>query len=339
MKIRADQLARALERSLPTGLLITGDEPQQKLEALELALAFGRSAGMDERLRFEIDHGFDWSSLVGEWSAPSLFAPRRIFDLRLASLRLPKEAVTWLASAVNEPPGTNFLIVSAARLEAAQKKSAWVQAFEKHGLWLEVWPLKAGELMAWMERRLRSRGLEAGREALRLLAEQVEGNLLAAAQEIDKLALLFPRGRRLSEEDILGTVAHSSRHTIFELSDAVLHGDAKRALRVLHSLQGAGEDPVLLSWALTREIRLIADLATRLEHGETLAHAQKALKIRDPQIHPYAARARLGARRWQNLLSEAALLDRVAKGVAPGRPWPMLAELTLRACQNEENSG
>ncbi len=334
MKIRADQFARAMERGLPTGLLITGDEPQQKLEALDHALALGRSAGMDERLRFEIDHGFDWSSLIGEWSAPSLFAPRRIFDLRLNSLRLPKEAATWLASAASEPPGTNLVIVSTARLEAAQKKSAWVQAFEKHGLWLEVWPLKEGELLAWMERRLRGQGLEAERGALRLLAEQVEGNLLAAAQEIDKLALLFPQGKRLSVEDILGTVADSSRHTIFELSDAVLRGDAKRALRVLHGLQGEGEEPVLLGWAVTREIRLIADLATRLEHGETLAHAQKALKIRDPQIRQYAARARLGARRWQDLLGEAALLDRINKGVAPGRPWPLLTELTLRACRD-----
>jgi DNA polymerase-3 subunit delta len=334
MKVRADQLARALERGLPTGLLITGDEPQQKIEALDQALALARQSGMDERLRFEIDHGFDWSSLIGEWSAPSLFAPRRIFDLRLASLRLPKEAAAWLASAACEPPGTNLLIVSTARLEAAQKKSAWVQAFERHGLWLEVWPLKEGELVGWMERRLRSQRLEAEREALRLLAEQVEGNLLAAAQEIDKLALLFPQGKRLSVEDILATVADSSRHTLFELSDAVLRGDARRALRVLHGLQGEGEEPVLLGWALTREIRLIADLATRLEQGETLAHAQKALKIRDTAIRQYAARARLGARHWQALLSEAARLDRINKGVAPGRPWPVLTALTLRACRN-----
>jgi DNA polymerase-3 subunit delta len=333
MKVRADQLARALERGLPTGILITGDEPQQKLEALDHALALGRSAGMDERLRFEIDNGFDWSSLIGEWDAPSLFAPRRIFDLRLNSLRLPKEAAAWLAAAASEPPGTNLLIVSTARLEAAQKKSAWVQAFEKHGLWLEVWPLKEGELLAWMERRLRGQGLEAEREALRLLAEQVEGNLLAAAQEIDKLALLFPRGKQLSREDILGTVADSSRHTIFELSEAVLRGDPQRALRVLHGLQGEGEEPVLLGWAVTREIRLLADLASRLEQGEPLAHAQKALKIRDPQIRQYATRARLGARRWQALLGEAAMLDRIIKGVAPGRPWPALTQLTLKACR------
>ncbi|MDM7323311.1 MAG: hypothetical protein P3W87_008625, partial [Gammaproteobacteria bacterium] len=158
MKIRADQLTRALERGLPTGLLITGDEPQQKLEALDQALAFGRQSGMGERLRFEIDHDFDWSSLIGEWAASSLFAPRRIFDLRLNSLRLPKEAAAWLASAASEPPGTNLMIVSTARLEAAQKKSAWVQAFEKHGLWLEIWPLKEGELLVWMERRLRGQG-------------------------------------------------------------------------------------------------------------------------------------------------------------------------------------
>ncbi len=333
MKVRADQFTRALERGLPGSILISGDEPQQKLEALDQALALGRREGMDERMRFEIDTGFDWSSLIGEWSAPSLFSPRRIFDLRLNAMRLPKEATAWLATAAAEPAGANLLVVSVAKLEAAQKKAAWVQAFEKHGLWLEVWPLKDGELLNWMERRLRAQGLEAEREAMRLLADQVEGNLLAAAQEIDKLALLFPRGRRLSSEDILGTVADSSRHTIFELSDAVVRGDARRALRVLHGLQGEGEEPVLLSWAITREIRLLADLASRLEHGEALAHAQKALRIRDPQIRQYAARSKLGARRWQGLLGDAALLDRIIKGVAPGRPWPALTALTLKACR------
>lgn len=333
MKVRADQFSRALERGLPTSILLTGDEPQQKLEALDLALALGRKEGMDERLRFEVDNGFDWSTLIGEWAAPSLFSPRRIFDLRLNSMRMTKEASAWLASAAAEPAGSNLLVVSTGKLEAAQKKSAWVQAFERHGLWLEAWPLKDGELLNWMERRLRAQGLEADREAMRLLADQVEGNLLAAAQEIDKLALLFPRGRRLSAEDILGTVSDSSRHTIFELSDAVLRGDAKRALRVLHGLQGEGEEPVLLTWAVTREIRLLADLASRLEHGETLGHAQKALRIRDPQIRQYAARAKLGARRWQGLLGEAAMLDRIIKGVSPGRPWPTLTALTLKACR------
>ena len=333
MKLRADQFTRALERGLPGSILITGDEPQQKLEALDRALALGRENGLDERLRFEIDTGFDWFGLMGEWAAPSLFSPRRIFDLRLNSMRLSKEAAAWLATAAAEPAGSNLLVVSTARLEAAQKKSAWVQAFEKHGLWLEVWPLKDGELLNWMERRLRSHDLEADREAMRLLADQVEGNLLAAAQEIDKLALLFPRGKRLAAEDILGTVADSSRHTIFELSDAVLRADAKRALRVLHGLQGEGEEPVLLSWAVTREIRLLSDLASRLEHGETLGHAQKALRIRDPQIRQYATRAKLGARRWQSLLSDAAMLDRIIKGVAPGRAWPALTALTLKACR------
>ncbi len=333
MKLRADQFSRALERGLPTGILITGDEPQQKLEALDQALALGRKEGMDERLRFEVDTGFDWSGLMAEWAAPSLFAPRRIFDLRLNAMRLPKEATAWLASAAAEPPGTNLLVVSTARLEAAQKKSAWVQSFEKHGLWLEVWPLKEGELLNWMERRLRTQGLEAEREALRLLGEQVEGNLLAAAQEIDKFALLFPKGKRLGQDDILGTVTDSSRHTVFELGEAVLRGDAQRALRVLHGLQGEGEEPVLLSWAITREIRLLADLACRLEQGETLGHAQSALKIREPQIRQYAARAKLGSRRWQALLMEAAQLDRTIKGVAPGRAWPALTSLTLKACR------
>jgi DNA polymerase-3 subunit delta len=334
MKIRAEQLARNLERGLPSAFLFSGDEPYQKQEALDHVLRLAREQGFEERLRYEIDSGFDWSQLMGEWNAPSLFAPRRIFDLRLNNLRLSKEVSVWFTQAASASQHDNLLLITTAKLEAAQKKSAWVLALEKNALWVEVWPLKSGELLAWMERRLRGYQLEAEREALRLLAEQLEGNLLAAAQEIDKLALLFAKGTRLSSEDILSTVTDSSRHNVFELSEAVLGGDSKRALRVLHGLQSEGEAPILVSWAITREIRLLADLSYRLEHGEAPAHAQKALHIREPQMRQYTARARLGTRRWQALLIEAAQLDRTLKGVGTGSAWPALAALTLKACRN-----
>ena len=337
MKIRTEQCARTLERSLPSAFLLSGEEPLQKQEALDLALRLAREQGFEERLRYEIDLHFDWAQLFNEWNAPSLFAPRRVFDLRLNNLRLSKEASAWLIAAAREAKGDNVLLVSVGKLEAAQKKSAWVQAFEQHALWLEVWPLKDGELLAWMERRLRGQGLSAEREALQLLSEQIEGNLLAAAQEINKLALLFAQGTHLSSEMILSSVANSSRHTVFEIGEAIVQSDSQRALRVLHGLQQEGEEPILIAWAVTREIRLLADFSTRLEHGETPAHAQKALRIRDPQMRHYTTKARKGSRLWQSLLLEAAQFDRIVKGVAPvgsPRPWPALTALMLKACRN-----
>lgn len=337
MKIRAEQCARTLERKLPSAFLISGEEPQQKQEALDTALRLARAQGFEERLRYEIDLGFDWSQLINEWNAPSLFAPRRIFDLRLNNLRLSKEALAWLTLAANSSSNDNLLIVSVNKLEAAQKKSAWVQAFEQHGLWLEVWPLKDGEFINWMERRLQAHGLSAEREALHLLGEQLEGNLLAAAQDIDKLALLFPQNTRLNSEMVLSSVSNSSRHTVFEIGEAILQSDAKRALRVLHGLQNEGEEPILIAWAITREIRLCADFARRIEQGESPSHAQKALRIRDPQLRHYTSKARAGSRRWQALLLDAALFDRIIKGVAPvgsSRPWPALTALMLKACRS-----
>jgi DNA polymerase-3 subunit delta len=336
MKIRAEQCARTLERNLPSAFLMSGEEPQQKQEALDLALRLARSQGFDERLRYEIDLHFDWSQLINEWNAPSLFAPRRIFDLRLNNLRLSKETITWLVAAASANQSDNLLLLSVGKLEAAQKKSVWVQAFEQHGLWLEVWPLKDGEFINWMERRLQTHGLSAEREALQLLGEHLEGNLLAAAQDIDKLGLLFPKNTRLSSENILSSVANSSRHNVFELGEAILQSDPKRALRVLHGLQNEGEEPILIAWAITREIRLCADFASRIEHGESPAHAQKALRIRDPQMRHYSSKARAGSRRWQALLLDAALFDRIIKGVAPigsSRPWPALTALMLKACR------
>ncbi|MEW5838465.1 MAG: DNA polymerase III subunit delta [Pseudomonadota bacterium] len=336
MKIRAEQCARELARGLPSAFLMSGDEALQKQEALDLALRLAREQGFTERLRYEIEHQFDWSQLFNEWSAPSLFAPRRIFDLRLNHLRLSKEAAAWLTAAAKSGGTDNFLLLSTGKLDAAQKKSAWVQAFEQHGLWLEAWPLKDGELLAWMERRLRQQGLSAEREALQLLAEQLEGNLLAAAQEIDKLALLFAQGTRLSSEMVLSSVANSSRHTVFEIGEAIAQGDSKRALRVLHGLQQEGVEPILIAWAITREIRLLADLSTRIALGETPTHAQKALRIRDADMRHYNARARKGSRHWQNLLLASAAFDRIVKGAGRQgeRPWPALTELLLKACRN-----
>ena len=338
MKLRAEQCARELARQLPPALLLTGDEPQQKQEAFDLALKLAREQGYTERLRYDIDANFDPSPLLNEWRAPSLFAPRRIFDLRLNSLRQSKDLITWLAQAACEAGEYNLLIATTGKLEAAQKKSAWVQAFEQHGHWLEVWPLAGGELLAWMERRLRAQGLSAEREALQLLGEHIEGNLLAAAQEIDKLALLFPQGTRLNSEMILASVANASRHNVFELGEAILHSDSPRALRILHGLQQEGEEPILIAWAITREARLLADLAQRLEHGETLPQAQKQLRIRDNQLRQYQQKARLGSKHWQNILQQAAAFDRLIKGVASpdtdmGKPWPTLTALMLKACR------
>ena len=337
MKIRAEQFSRSIERTLPAAILMSGEEPLQKQEALDLTLRMAREQGFEERLRYEIDLHFDFSHIIHEWNAPSLFAPRRVFDLRLNNLRLSKEALAWLIAAASANSGDNLLIVSVNKLEAAQKKSAWVQAFEQHGLWLEVWPLKDGEMLAWMERRLKGHGLSAEREALQLLGEQLEGNLLAAAQEIDKLSLLFAKNTLLTSEDILSSVANSSRHNVFEIGEAILQRDSKRALRVLHGLQNEGEEPILIAWAVTREIRLLADFSTRIEHGETPSHAQKALRIRDTQMRQYTQKARTGSRRWQALLLEAAQFDRIVKGVAPigsARPWPALTALMLKACRN-----
>ena len=336
MKIRTEQCARTLERSLPAAFLMSGEEPQQKQEALDLILRLARAQGFEERLRFEIDLHFDWAQLFNEWNAPSLFAPRRIFDLRLNNLRLSKEAIAWLVAAASASQSDNLLLLSVGKLEAAQKKSAWVQAFEQHGLWLEVWPLKDGELLAWMERRLRAQGLTAEREALQLLGEQLEGNLLAAAQDIDKLALLFPKNTCLNSEMVLSNVANSSRHTVFEIGEAIVRSDAQRALRVLHGLQQEGEEPILIAWAITREIRLLAELSRRLEQGESSAHAQKTLRIRDPNMRHYTTKAQGGSQHWQNLLCEAARFDRIVKGVAPAgssRPWPALTALLLKACR------
>ncbi|HLU62126.1 MAG TPA: DNA polymerase III subunit delta, partial [Gammaproteobacteria bacterium] len=220
------------------------------------------------------------------------------------------------------PPEDTVLLVISARVD---KKNKWVGALEKAGVFIEFWPIEAAQLPRWIEARMASRGLAADREAAQLLADRVEGNLLAAAQEIDKLALLV--SGKADAEAVREAVADSARFDIFQLTDAALAGDAPRALRMLGALRGEGVEPVLVIWALAREIRQLAEMAFKVAGGTPAARV--AGNVWPKKRQPLFVRAleRLPVKAWERLLLEAALVDRQVKGARPGDAWQSLERL------------
>jgi len=327
-QLRVDQLAGHLQQSLVPVYFIHGDEPLLVNECADAIRAAARAQGYSDRQVFSVEAGFDWNSLLAASDSLSLFAERRILELRLPGGKPGKEGAQILRDYAQRPAEDTLLLMTSAKLEAAARRSKWVLALDQAGVSIAVWPVDSAQLPAWIDHRMRTHGMRASREALELIAGRVEGNLLAAAQEIEKLYLLHGAGD-VDVDTVSELVADSARYDIFGLVDAALAGDAAYAQRILSGLRGEGVDPVLVLWALSREIRSLTAMARQLQGGslsQVLA-SNKVWDKRKPQVS--AALKRIRGRQWWQLLQRCARLDRVIKGRSAGSAWDELLQLTL----------
>lgn len=332
MKLPLRQLDRHLAKSPAWVYLAAADEPLLVAEAVDSIRAAARAAGFEERDLHVVDRGFRWSDLEAGADNLSLFGARRIVELRLAAPR-PGDAGARSIRALAERAGPDQLVIVAinAKLDASAARSAWVKAIDAHGVIVEIWPVDRAELPGWIGARAARLGLKLTSDAAELLADRVEGNLLAADQEITKLALTSS-DRRIDERAVLDDVANSARFDVFRLSDAVVAGDAARALRVLAGLRREGTQPVLAAWALSREIGLLARLKYATEHGERVdnALARNGVWRRRQPLVKQAVR-RHSWRHLTRLLALCAEVDATIKGVRRGDPWQALTGLVLAA--------
>jgi len=323
MRIRYEQLSRQLGSPLPAAWLVCGDEPLLVGEAADAIRARAREEGYTDRETFFVEGKFDWGSVLGSSQSLSLFASRRVLEVRLPSPRPGVEGGRVLADLAADPPPDTLVLVVTGRLDRDGLSSAWAKAFEKHGVLLQVWPVEIGALPRWLRERAAHHGLEMTEGAARLLALRVEGNLLAAHQEVEKLALAHTAGT-VDEDDVAASVANSARYDVFQLGEAALAGDAVRALRILEGLRGEGMEPPIVLWLLAREIRSLA-AARRGDmpraFGPQAERRSRALE---------AAARRMAGQRLGPLVSQAAWVDRCIKGQGRGDPWDELAGLVAR---------
>lgn len=339
MKIPFRQLERHLRDRLARVYLVAGAEPLLVDEALEQLRAAAMRAGFTSRELHTADRGFKWLDLLAGADNLSLFATRKIVEIRLATAKPGDQgAETIAALCERDDPDTLVLVAVGDRLDQTAARSTWVKAVEEHGVVVEVWPIERGELPQWIRHRAAGHGLKLTDAAAQSLAERVEGNLLAADQEIKRLALT-PGGRELDEADVLEFTADSSRFDVFALADAVLAGEAGRAFKILHGLRAEGVSPVQISWVLNRDIGLLARLEHAVRHGDDVDGALMRSGVwrrRQPLVK--RALAKFKAPRLKALVNEAARVDAALKGVFPAEPWTTLTDLLIALLRPPEGA-
>ncbi len=327
MRLRFAQLPDQLARGLASVYLICGDEPYQLGEAARLVREAARRSGFDEREVLDQDGSFDWGALGASAAAMSLFSARKLIELRVSSAKLGKDGGAAMRAYCERPCPDNLLLIVAPSLDRKELETQWAAAVDKVGAVVQVWPLKERELIQWLGERLRAVGLQPAPGVAELLAERVEGNQLAAAQEIEKLRLLREPGP-LALDDLLGNLADSARFDLFALTDAALGGDRARVQRILSVLRGEGTADALVLWVLARELRMLAEAAGASARQGSPAQAFSAHRVpRGRQDTVERALRRLPLIRLRTLLHRCARIDRTIKGLAPGDPWIGLASV------------
>ncbi|MGB5345406.1 MAG: DNA polymerase III subunit delta [Woeseia sp.] len=335
MKIPANQLPIQLKKNLLPCYLVSGDEPLLVQEALDAIRAAARAAGFATRDLFIAERGFDWNEFGAAGGNLSLFSERRIIELRLPTGKPGKEGGAAIANMVKQLDKDLLLIVIAPKLDKRTTSSGWAGAVSAAGAQVEVWPVDRRELPAWLQSRMQAIGLQPDRDAVRLIADRVENNLLAAQQEIEKLRLLLGEGK-VTAEHVQRAVADSSRFDVYKLVDAALAGDARRALRILHGVQAEGVDAVIVMWALTREVRTLVRLADYTEARVDLSAAMRKCGVW--QNRQSLVRACVGRHRrsdFYRLLKALRLADAASKGQMAGDPWQLATEIIVALAAGE----
>ena len=322
MRLNPEQLGAALARGMAPIYLVSGDEPLLVDEAADAIRAAARLAGYADRQVFFIDRTFAWDGLLNSTQSLSLFAERRLFELRMPTGK-PDKGAAQLAQLAESPPPDVVTVVLTDKLDKKSSEAPWVRAVEKHGVWVPVWPVESAALPGWLRARAKALRVEIEPAAAQLIIDRVEGNLLAAKQELEKLSLLAD-GAAIDGDLVLRSVGDSARYDVFQLAEAAAAGDAPRAMHVLLGLKSEGVEPTLILWALLRELRGMwqARERDRLHShvrgsGWNLA-AQPSAK----------ALARLRKLALAPLVLQAAQADRIVKGMAAGDAWSAITGLT-----------
>jgi DNA polymerase-3 subunit delta len=320
MRLNSDQLKVALGKGMGSVYLVSGDEPLLVGEAADAIRAAARAQGYADRSVFFIDRGFSWDELRQATQSLSLFAERRLFELRMPG-KPDKGAATLIDIATRPPPDVVCLIVT-DKLDKKTSETPWVRAIEKHGAWVPIWPIETAALPGWLRARAQALRVDMEPEAARLIVDRVEGNLLAAKQELEKLALLS-NGECISAELVLRSVGDSARYDVFQLGEAAAAGDAERALHILLGLKSEGIEPTLILWALIRELRGLWQARER----NRLRSNVRGGGWNQAATPSARALARIGKMPLARLLRQAHHTDRVLKGLAGGDAWTAITGL------------
>jgi DNA polymerase-3 subunit delta len=333
MRISTEDLPQHLKRGLGSLYVIHGEALLLAIEAADAIRNAAREAGYTERETIIVEQYFKWGELRNSAQSMSLFSSRKVIDLRIPSGKPGVEGAQALQDHCENLDPDTLTLISLPKLEGTAFKSKWFAALEQHGTIISADEVSLAALPAWIAGRLRLQGQSTDADTLKFLADKVEGNLLAAYQEIQKLALLFPEGA-LTFDQVKDSVMDVARYDVFKLSEAMLAGDAERYARILDGLRAEGTATVLILWAIAEDIRALAKVSRAMQQSGNLATA-----LRDARV--WGAKQKLierAVRRFtptfaERALRQAALIDRLIKGLRQGDVWDELLQLGVRCAR------
>jgi len=327
VKVNYADLQTRLVQQLSSVYIVSGDEPLQSAEASDAIRAAAKREGFTERHVLHVEKGFDWDTFLAISNSLSLFAERQLIELRMPGGKPGDKGAAALIEYAQNPPADSILLIVAAKLDKATQRSKWFSQLEKTGVHIAVWPIDTRQLPGWIQHRSRSKAMKLTPAAVQLIVDRVEGNMLAAAQELDKLHLLFG-AHQIDEQAVLEAVSDSARYDIYNLVDVALSGDVKRIPRMLDGLRGEGVEPVLLNWALTRELRSMHTLSLSVSRGMRAEQAVAQAGVwQNRKAVVTAGLKRHASGSWQEMLLQANKIDRIIKGLTAGNVWDELLQL------------
>jgi len=328
VRLNPEQFNTALKQLAPV-YFITGDEPLQQGEVADAIRLAAKKSGYTTREVFSVEAGFEWGELALSADSMSLFADKKLIDLRIPSGKPGTEGAKALIDYCQRLPEDNLLLITAPKITAATLKSKWCQALDQAGVIVQVWPLDGAALIQWLQRRAQKRGLQIAIDGIKALASRIEGNLLAASQEIEKLYILYGNDP-ISKQAVEQVVADSSRFDVFKLTDCMLAGRITRAIKVLNGLKAEGIAPPVIVWALSREIRLLINIKMAVNQGQNKEMVLKNNRLWDKrkQIVSVAV-SRMDIQVLEKSLLLCSKADRQIKGREQGDCWETLLSLCM----------
>lgn len=328
MKLRPDQLSQHLSQGLQPIYIVSGDETLLVQECCDAIRAHCRKQGFVREV-MHVDNQYDWNELTASASAMSLFSERQLIELRMPSGKPGDAGGKALSEYAANAPEDNVLLIVCNKLESASTRTKWYKAIESAGAAITCWPIERRDLPRWIAGRLQTAGLSADRQALELLADRVEGNLLAAVQEIEKLKL-YVEGNTITEETVTAAVADNARYDVFKLVDNALAGDAAGSLKMLRGLKAEGTEAPVILWALSREVRTLYQCAEQIAQGNGLERVLQNHRVWDKRkTLVKTALKRLSVQQMAELLRTANLVDQSIKGASRRSSWELLSDLVL----------
>ena len=334
MKIKPEQLARSLGKQTPALIWLAGDEPLLMQEAADLVREHCRKQDFSEREVFAVDRSFNWELFQQAGGNLSLFGERKLIELRLSSVKLEDVSKKALQSYLDQASPDSVVLLSSPRLEKQTLNTKWFKAIEAESLLVQIWPVNRDGLAEWLQQRLLREQLSADNEALQILMDRVEGNLLAAVQEIEKLKLLSHSASgeqvHLDGNTVMQLVADSSRYTSFSAIDAALLGDTARAQKILSGLKAEGVAPQAILGALLKELRQLQAMVRKKEQGQGINAILQAARVwfnRKQAIS--ASLRRLDSQQIWGLLEQARRVDLAGKGMNAANAWDELSLLFI----------